>query len=95
MAAYPGIFELISMGVVIDPHGYLFGYLDPGTGSMMLQFLIAGFLSVIVALRAYRHSIVKFIRLRLGFKKTIETNSEKNLADTDEQTVDHVENKAA
>jgi len=95
MAEFPGVFELMVSGVIVDSWGFLFGYLDPGAGSVVLQFLVAGLLSVLVALKAYWHSIVHFIGLILGSKTTSETNSEENLADTDDQTVEKADKKAA
>jgi hypothetical protein len=95
MGAYSVVLELMISGVMVDSLGCLFGYLDPGAGSVVLQFLVAGLLSVLVALKAYWHSIVHFIGMILGSRKTIETNSEENLADTDEQTDNNVDKKAA
>jgi len=90
-----GILELMNSCVVIDFFGFLFAYLDPGAGSVVLQILVAGFLSMLVVLRAYWHSIADFFRSILGIKKPSETNSEKDSADIGEQAVDNVDKKAA
>jgi hypothetical protein len=40
-----------------------YAYLDPGTGSIILQGLIAGILSVSVAISSFRQKIINFIKL--------------------------------
>ena len=82
-------------GVVIDPLGYLFGYLDPGTGSLVLQFLIAGLLSIIVALKSYWHVIKDFFRSRFGSKRTDGLEIEMKIPEIAEQAVEDVDKKAA
>jgi len=48
----------------------MLGYIDPGTGSIIIQALIAGVLGVSVAAKIYWHRILKF--LKIG--KTAKTN---------------------
>jgi len=42
-----------------------FAYLDPGTGSMLLQVILGGIAAVAVALKLFWYRIIAF----LGFKK--------------------------
>ena len=39
-----------------------FAYIDPGTGSLILQMAAAGAVTVMVALRRWRHIIVATVR---------------------------------
>lgn len=48
---------------------FLIAYLDPGTGSFLLQILLAGFLGFLFTLRLYRDRIVAAVQ-RL-FRKQI------------------------
>jgi hypothetical protein len=41
----------------------IFGYLDPGTGSMLLQLLLGGFAAVGVAAKLYWSRIKSFLRI--------------------------------
>jgi len=43
----------------------VFAYLDPGTGSMLLQVILGGVAAVAVALKLFWYRIIAF----LGFKK--------------------------
>ena len=47
---------------------YSFGYLDPGTGGMLLQFLLGGLAGLMIILKLYWNKIRSFIRrvLRLN-----------------------------
>lgn len=49
-------------------------YLDPGSGSFLLQLLIAGLLGLAVALRAYWSKIKKFFKR--GKKEEEETDDD-------------------
>mgnify|MGYP001812941351 CR=1 FL=1 len=49
-----------------------FAYLDPGTGSMLLQVILGGIAAVGVALKLFWYRIIAF----LGFKKKPETEEE-------------------
>ena len=42
----------------------LLGYLDPGTGSMLLQLLVGGIAAIGVAAKFYWRRILKFLRIR-------------------------------
>ena len=60
-------FILIAIFVVEVP---LDAYLDPGTGSMLLQVLLGGFAAVGVAVRLYWHRLAAFFpRKNLGTDK--------------------------
>ena len=39
-----------------------FAYIDPGTGSLILQMAAAGAVTVMVALRRFRHIVVATVR---------------------------------
>lgn len=41
-------------------------YLDPGSGSFIIQMLLAGLLGIAVAIRIYWKKIVKFFRKNKG-----------------------------
>jgi hypothetical protein len=42
----------------------ILGYLDPGSGSMILQILAGGVAAVAVTARLYWNRILKFLRIR-------------------------------
>ena len=42
----------------------VFAYLDPGTGSMLVQLLVGGVAAVGVALKLYWHRILRLLRIR-------------------------------
>lgn len=41
---------------------YLFAYLDPGAGSMILQMILAGILGLSYTIKLYWRRIVRFVR---------------------------------
>ena len=47
-----------------------FAYLDPGTGSMILQVVIAGALTASVAFRGFFYSVFSFVGKRIPSKPT-------------------------
>ena len=49
-----------------------FAYLDPGTGSMLMQVILGGIAAVAVALKLFWYRIIAF----LGFKKKAPTEDE-------------------
>ena len=49
-----------------------FAYLDPGTGSMLLQVILGGFAAVGVAIKLYWHKI----RVALKFGRKTDTENE-------------------
>ena len=42
----------------------VFGYLDPGSGSMLVQLLVGGVAAAGVALKLYWYKILRVLRLR-------------------------------
>jgi len=44
--------------------GSVFAYLDPGTGSILVQLLVGGFAAVGVAAKLYWHRILRLFRIR-------------------------------
>src|SRR5215204_5781140 len=42
----------------------VFAYLDPGTGSMLVQLLVGGVAAVGVAVKLYWHRILRLLRIR-------------------------------
>jgi hypothetical protein len=42
----------------------VFAYLDPGTGSMIVQLLVGGVAAVAVTAKLYRHRILRLLRIR-------------------------------
>lgn len=58
--------------------GPAFAYLDPGTGSMLLQLILGGFAAVGVVLKLYWHRL----RAALGFRPRPETEERAPSADS-------------
>ena len=44
--------------------GTVFAYLDPGSGSMLVQLLVGGVAAAGVALKLYWYKILRILRLR-------------------------------
>jgi hypothetical protein len=42
----------------------VFGYLDPGTGSMLVQLLVGGVAAAAVAAKLYWYRILRLLRIR-------------------------------
>ena len=42
----------------------MFAYLDPGTGSMLVQLLVGGAAAVAVTAKLYWHRILRLFRIR-------------------------------
>ncbi len=51
---------------------YLFAYLDPGAGSMILQMILAGILGLSYTIKTYWRRIVRFVRRDKGAEETTE-----------------------
>jgi hypothetical protein len=59
----------------MSPQGLLFissilGYIDPGTGSIILQALVASVVGAAIAVKLFWHRILKF----LGIRKSANTD---------------------
>lgn len=66
------IFSRIILLVCLSLPVTAFAYLDPGTGSMLLQVILGGIAAVGVALKLFWYRIIAF----LGFKKKPESEEE-------------------
>ncbi len=42
----------------------MFAYLDPGSGSMLVQLLVGGVAAVAVALKLYWYKLLRLLRIR-------------------------------
>ena len=71
---------LLSLVLLAFPN-LAYAYIDPGTGSLLLQGLIAAFVSVLVFWRNLRISIVNFFRS----KKEEETSEPSSLEKSSDQ----------
>ncbi|MBI4006191.1 MAG: hypothetical protein HY356_05945 [Gammaproteobacteria bacterium] len=54
------LFTLLVFSIVPDAHAYI----DPGTGSLLIQGLLATIAGAIVAIKIYWHRILTFFRLK-------------------------------
>jgi hypothetical protein len=54
----------------------LFAYLDPGSGSMMLQVLAGGIAAAAVTLKVYWRRLLVFLRIRKPEEETVEPQTE-------------------
>ena len=54
------LFVLVCLSV-LNPGAPAYAYLDPGTGSMLLQLLLGGFAGVLVVGKLYWHRIKAFV----------------------------------
>lgn len=54
----------------------LFAYLDPGSGSMMLQVIAGGLAAAAVTLKVYWRRLLVFLRLRKPEEAEVATNTE-------------------
>ena len=59
--------------LILAPVDSAFAYLDPGTGSMLLQVILGGVAAVGVAVKLYWHKIR--VALRLGRRADADTDS--------------------
>jgi hypothetical protein len=56
----------VAAGITFLPSRPAYAYLDPGTGSFLLQILLAGFLGLVLTLRLFRDKIAAVFRRLLG-----------------------------
>ena len=54
----------------------LFAYLDPGSGSMMLQVIAGGLAAAAVTLKVYWRRLLVFLRLRKPEEAEVATTTE-------------------
>lgn len=65
----------VTLAVILTPTRDAYAYLDPGTGSFLLQILLAGFLGLMLTLRLFRERIAAVFNALLRRKPT-ETDEE-------------------
>ena len=61
---------LLGLAVAAVDTGPAWAYLDPGTGSMMLQVLLGGIAGAMVVGKLYWHRFREFVRSRFSGKPT-------------------------
>ena len=54
----------------------VFAYLDPGSGSMMLQVIAGGLAAAAVTLKVYWRRLLVFLRIRKPEEETAEAQTE-------------------
>ena len=54
----------------------LFAYLDPGSGSMMLQVIAGGLAAAAVTIKVYWRRLLVFLRIRKPEEETVATQTE-------------------
>ena len=57
-------------------HNPIIGYIDPGTGSIMLQAIIAGIIGVSITAKLYWHRIKVFLKIKQKHKVNDSADSE-------------------
>jgi len=72
---------LIALFIFINPV-YVYAYLDPGTGSMLLQLLIGGVVAAMFTIKIYWYKLKSFIKRKLG-KKDTQLSEESNNSEDD------------
>jgi len=68
------IWQMAVLTILLLSADPVLAYLDPGTGSMMLQVILGGIAAVGVALKLYWHKL----RVALGFRGKDKLESESN-----------------
>ena len=66
--------KMVTLVILLLSAEPVLAYLDPGTGSMMLQVILGGIAAVGVALKLYWHKL----RVALGFRGKEKLESEAN-----------------
>ena len=66
---------LFVCGVLLSAPQVAYAYLDPGSGSVMLQLLLGGLAGLVVLLKLYWHRLLVFF----GIRKEEETQAEEEL----------------
>ena len=57
---------MVTAATMLSMIGPAFAYLDPGTGSMMLQLLLGGIAGALVIIKLYWHRLKSVISFRRG-----------------------------
>jgi hypothetical protein len=55
---------LVVMLMTIMPNAYAHAYLDPGSGSLIIQLVVAGLLGLAVTVRLFWTNILVFLRIK-------------------------------
>jgi hypothetical protein len=53
---------------------HILAYIDPGTGSIVLQALVASVVGAAIAVKLFWHRILKFLGIRKGTKTDLSEN---------------------
>ena len=57
-------YQVVSLPRLLTAAFTLFGYLDPGSGSMLAQLLVGGVAAAAVALKLYWYRLLRLLRIR-------------------------------
>jgi len=71
----------IALVIFINPE-HAYAYLDPGTGSMLLQMLIGGVIAAMFTIKMYWYQLKSFIKRKLG-KEDTQLSEESNSSEDD------------
>jgi uncharacterized membrane protein len=55
---------IVMLLIAVMPMGYAHAYLDPGSGSLIIQLLIGGLLGLAVVARLFWTNILVFLRIK-------------------------------
>ena len=72
-------FRMLMLIATLMSPAYAFAYLDPGTGSALIQGLIAAIAAIGVSLKLFWHRILAFF----GGRKTDETSTQKSESESE------------
>lgn len=75
------VLVLIFAMVLIAPR-QAYAYLDPGTGSLLIQMLIGGVIAGLYTIKMYWYQLKSFLKRKLG-NEDIEVNAESSSNDDD------------
>ena len=75
-----GVLSGLLLGIFLSP---AYAYLDPGTGSIILQVILGGVAGVLVISKLYWHNFMVFIGVRGGVETT--SRSEIEVSDLEQE----------
>ena len=73
---------LIALFIFINPV-YVYAYLDPGTGSMLIQMLIGGVVAAMFTIKMYWYQLRSYIQRKLGKEEDTQLSEEPNGSEDD------------
>jgi hypothetical protein len=73
----------VAAGISFLPSRPVYAYLDPGTGSFLLQILLAGFLGLVFTLRLFRDKIAAVFRRLLVHQPDTTTSADADKPNTE------------